>query len=103
MIEGVRTRIYVSRWFAKFAAKERIGDAALAEAVRRAEAGLVDADLGGGIIKQRIARAGEGKSRGYRSILIFRAHSRAIFVFGFAKNQTANLNAAEVKVYRKQM
>ena len=101
MTESPRTRIYANRWFAKFAAKEKISDATLAEAVHRAENGLIDADLGSGVIKQRIARQGGGKSGGYRSILIFRSGERAIFVFAFAKSAKANLSAAELKVYRK--
>jgi hypothetical protein len=96
-----RIRIYANRWFAKFAAKEDIGNASLIEAVRRIEDGLIDADLGSGLIKQRIARRGEGRSGGYRSILVFRSGERAIFVFAFAKSAKANLNAAELKVYRK--
>jgi hypothetical protein len=101
MTENPRIRIYANRWFAKFAAKEKISDASLADAVHRAEAGLIDADLGNGLIKQRIARQGGGKSGGYRSILIFRSDERAVFVFAFAKSDKANLSAAELKVYRK--
>ncbi|EAQ29731.1 hypothetical protein NAP1_03125 [Erythrobacter sp. NAP1] len=96
-----RTRIFANRWFAKFAAKEKISDATLADAVHRAESGLIDADLGSGLIKQRLAREGGGKSGGYRTILIFRSGGRAIFVFAFAKSAKANLSAAELKVYRK--
>ncbi len=101
MTENPQTRIYANRWFAKFAAKERISDTTLAETVRRAEGGLIDADLGSGLIKQRIARQGGGKSGGYRSILIFRSGERAIFVFAFAKSAKANLSAAELRVFRK--
>ncbi|WP_225900030.1 type II toxin-antitoxin system RelE/ParE family toxin [Croceicoccus gelatinilyticus] len=101
MTENPRIRIYANRWFAKFAAKEKISDATLADAVHRAESGLIDADLGSGLIKQRIARQGGGKSGGYRSILIFRSGVRAIFVFAFAKSDKANLNAPEMKVFRK--
>lgn len=101
MIESRRIRIYANRWFAKFAAKEKISDATLAQAVHRAEIGLIDADLGGGLIKQRLARQGSGKSGGYRSIMIFRSGERAIFVFAFAKSDKANLSAAELKAYRK--
>jgi hypothetical protein len=59
MSESPRIRIYANRWFAKFAAKENISDATLADAVHRAESGLIDADLGSGFIKQRIARRAE--------------------------------------------
>lgn len=101
MIQTPPARIYANRWFAKFAAKEKISDASLAEAVHRAESGLIDADLGGGLIKQRLARQSSGKSGGYRSIMIFRSGERAIFVFAFAKSDKANLSAAELKAYRK--
>lgn len=101
MAGNTRIRIYANRWFAKFAAKEKISNATLADAVRRAESGVIDADLGAGLIKQRIARVGGGKSGGYRSILIFRSGDRAIFVFAFAKSVKANLSAAELKIYRQ--
>ena len=69
--------------------------------MQRAESGLVDADLGGGVIKQRIARRGQGKSRGYRIILLFRRGERVFFVHGFAKNDRGNLEQDEIKAYRK--
>ncbi|HHK5605684.1 TPA: type II toxin-antitoxin system RelE/ParE family toxin, partial [Neisseria polysaccharea] len=53
----------------KFAKKHKISDSELPEAVRRADNGLTDADLGGGVIKQRIARQGQGRRGGYRSII----------------------------------
>ena len=101
MTENPRIRIYANRWFAKFAAKEKISDASLADAVHRAESGLIDADLGNGLVKQRIARQGGGKSGGYRSNLIFRTPERAKFLFAFPKSDKANLSAAGLKVYRK--
>jgi len=89
------TRIFKSRWFQRFARKERIADAVLREAVARAENGQFDADLGGGVIKQRIARPGQGKSKGYRTIIFFRRGARAFFVYGFAKSQRANIDDDE--------
>lgn len=94
-------RILKNRWFAKFARKQNIGDAALLDAIDRAEAGLIDADLGGGVIKQRIARDGSGKSAGYRTIILFRVAERAVFVFGFAKSGQANLTPRELKEFRE--
>ena len=80
-------RIFKNAWFSRFAAKERITDGCLRDAVRRAENGLIDADLGGNVIKQRVARQGQGKSGGYRTLILFWAGSRAFFTFGFAKNR----------------
>lgn len=96
-----RPHILKNRWFEKFARKEGIDDGALVAAVERAEAGLVDADLGGGVVKQRVARAGEGKSGGFRTILFFRQGERTVFVFGFAKKDKSNLTAHELATYRK--
>ncbi len=96
-----QTRIYKNRWFAKFASREGIGDAALVAAVEQANSGLVGADLGGGLIKQRVAREGGGKSGGYRTLVFFRHEERAIFAFGFAKSDKANLNAVELRTYKQ--
>ena len=93
-------RIFKNRWFAKFAAREGITDAVLVATVEQAGRGVIDADLGSGLIKQRIARSGEGKSSGYRTLVFFRRFERAIFVFGFAKSSKANLNAVELRTYK---
>jgi len=64
--------------------------------VQRAESGLIDADLGGGVVKQRVARPGQGKSGGYRTLILFRRGDRAIFAFGFAKNAQANISKTDL-------
>lgn len=66
------------------------------EAIERAEAGLIDAELGGGVIKQRIARPGAGRSAGFRTVIAFRSHDRAVYVFGFSKSERANVSAREL-------
>lgn len=73
-------RIFKTKWFVRFAQQNGIKDTVLCEAIANAEKGLIAADLGGGVIKQRIARPKEGKSGGYRSIILFRSGDRAIFV-----------------------
>lgn len=93
-------RIFKTKWFDKFASKNSINDLTLIEAVERAKNGLIDADLGSGVIKQRIARKGQGKSGGYRSIIIINYKDRAFFVFGFPKNERDNLRQDEVEEYR---
>lgn len=93
-------RVFKNRLFAQFARHEKIDDAALCEAIERAERGLIDADLGGGVIKQRIARPNRGRSSGYRSVVLFRAGERAFFVFGFAKNQLENIAHDDLKIYK---
>ena len=94
-------RVFKTKWFSRFARQEDIDDVKLVEAVQNLENGLVDADYGGGLIKQRIARGGEGKSGGYRSIIAFKSGTRSIFVFAFAKSQKENLTKIEVTEYKK--
>jgi hypothetical protein len=100
-LEVVLVRIFKNGWFKRFARKEGLLDSALAEAVAQAESGLIDADLGGGVIKQRVARPGKGKSGGYRTLILFRQGDRAIFAFGFAKSGQANISKADLTLLRK--
>ena len=67
----------------------------------RANAGRVDADLGGGVVKQRIARPGEGKSGGFRTIVLLRKGALAFFVYGFAKSERDNIRPDELKAFRR--
>ena len=92
---------YKSRWFQRFAPKEGIADAVLLEAVARAESGQIDADLGGGVIKQRISRPGQGRSKGYRTIILFRRGDNAFFVYGFAKSHRANIDEDEKEQFKE--
>lgn len=94
-------RIFKNAWFERFARKQRIDDSALNEAIERAERGLLDADLGGGVIKQRVARPGQGKSGGYRTIILYRHKSRAFFVYGFAKSQQENISNEEAAAFKQ--
>jgi len=93
-------RVFKSKWFVRYARKERITDAQLLKTVENAEKGLIDADYGGGVIKQRIARPGAGKSGGYRSIIYFRKGERAFFAFGFAKNEKDNIDESDERDFK---
>ena len=79
-------RIFKTKALARFTKKEGIADEALVAAVESAKRGLIDADLGGGLIKQRVARSGQGKRGGFRMLIAFRT-DLAVFLFGFAKNE----------------
>lgn len=93
-------RVFKTKPFMRFASGAGIEDGVLLEAIRRAESGLIDADVGGGVIKQRIARAGQGKSGGFRTIVLFRREDRAFFVYGFAKNRRDNIRKDELEAFR---
>jgi len=94
-------RVFKTKPFARFASREGIADEELCEAVAQAERGLIDADLGGGVIKQRLAQEGQGKSGGFRTILLFRRGVKAFFVYGFAKSDRDNIRRDELKAFRK--
>lgn len=94
-------RVFKNKAFMRFAKSANIGDAALCRAIRDAERGLLAADLGGGVIKQRIARAGQGKSGGFRVVIVFRAGARAVFVHGFAKSEKDNIRNDELAALRR--
>ena len=88
-------RVFKTSWFIRFARKERISAQTLLDAIERAANGEIDVDLGGGVIKQRLARPGEGRSKGYRSIILFRREDRAFFVYGFSKSEQGNISEHE--------
>lgn len=94
------TRTFKNGWFVRFARKEKLSDSMLKDAVVRAERGLIDADLGGGVIKQRLARPGKGKSGGYRTLILFRQGDRAIFAFGFAKSAQSNISKTDLALLK---
>jgi hypothetical protein len=93
-------RTFKTRWFSRFARREYISDEALREAIERAERGLIDADLGGGLVKQRIARRGSGRSGGFRTLIAFRASERAVCLTWLAKNELGNITSDEVTELR---
>jgi hypothetical protein len=96
-----RLSVYKSKAFARFAKKARITDSDLCKAAQLADEGMIDADLGGGVIKQRIARAGAGKSGSSRSIILFRKGNRAVYVYGFEKKDLANIKPDELEAFRE--
>lgn len=93
-------RVFKTKPFARFANREGIPDAVLCDAAQRVGRGQMDADLGGGVIKQRIARRGQGRSGGYRAIVLFRRGERSFFVYGFAKSGRSNLRRDELQAFR---
>jgi hypothetical protein len=87
---------YKTKVFARFARKAGIADSQLSAAAAQVIAGRFDADLGGGVYKQRVARSGGGKSGGFRTLLAFRSGGSLFFVYGFAKNAKANVTTKEL-------
>jgi hypothetical protein len=94
-------RVFKSRAFAQFSRKNRIADADLCDVVDDMLAGAVDADLGGGVFKQRLRRQGQGKSGGFRTIVLLRRETVFMFAYGFAKNERDNIERNELVKFRK--
>jgi hypothetical protein len=94
-------RVLKTRWFARWARREGLTDVALRSAVDEMRRGLVDAVLGGGLIKKRIARPGGGKSGGYRTLLAADLRERWVFLFGFAKSGRENIGGKDLHDLRQ--
>jgi hypothetical protein len=93
-------QIFQTKWFAHWASKEGLSSQVLCAAVEEISQGLVDANLGGHIIKKRVALGGRGKSGGVRTLLAFRLNDKAFFMYGFAKNQQSNITDKELKALK---
>lgn len=90
-----------TKWFTKWARKNDITDKYLNEAVHNIESELSAVNLGANIYKVRISRKGSGKSDGFRTILVFKASERAVFLYGFAKNEQDNITKTELAMFKK--
>ncbi len=73
----------------------------LIESVKNLEKGLSVANLGSNLFKVRVNREGQGKSSGFRTIIAYKKEDKAIFLYGFGKNERANINNAELNYFKK--
>ena len=84
-------RVFKTRHFSRWMRKTELTDVALCNAVAEMSQGLIDADLGGGVVKKRVGLAGRGKRGGARTLVATNKGSRWFFVYGFEKNDRANI------------
>lgn len=94
-------RVFKTRHFWRWMRKTELTDSALCSAVAEMESGLFDADLGGGVFKKRIALPGRGKSGSVRTLVATNRRNRWFFVFGFEKNDRANVGTKEVEAVHR--
>jgi hypothetical protein len=94
-------RVFRTRTFTRWMRKVGLTDDALCEAVSEMAQGLVDADLGGQVVKKRVALPGQGKRGGARTIVATRMSDRWFFLYGFGKNERANIDKDELKVFQE--
>lgn len=93
-------RIFKTKWFQRWACKEHLDDDVLRRAVSEMVAGLIDADLGGHVLKKRVALPGRGKRGSLRTLVAFKTDDKAFFIYGFAKNERDNISQNELKALR---
>lgn len=81
--------------------KTDLSDSALWSAVMEMEQGLIDADLGGGVVKKRVALPGRGKSGSARTLVATKKGLRWFFVFGFEKNVRSGISDKELEALQE--
>jgi hypothetical protein len=94
-------RVFMTRQFLRRLRKTKLTESALCLAVTETSNGLIDADVGGGVLKKRVAMPGRGKSGSARTLLATNRASRWFFVFGFEKNERSNVTAKEVEALQQ--
>lgn len=92
---------YKTKWFARWARKQGLTTTSLCTAISEMMAGIYDADLGGGLVKKRIARTGQGKSGGFRTLIATNKENRWFFLYGFPKNERSNIDRDEEEALKK--
>jgi hypothetical protein len=94
-------RIFKTSYFKAWQKKAKLSDAQLIEAINEVQRGLIDAELGGFLLKKRISRIGAGKRSGYRTLIATKRESRWFFIYGFAKNERENIEPDELKALKE--
>ncbi|MEW5837321.1 MAG: type II toxin-antitoxin system RelE/ParE family toxin [Pseudomonadota bacterium] len=94
-------RVFLTRTFTRWMRKAGLTCDALCNAVSEMAQGLVDADLGGNVLKKRIALPGQGRRGGARTIVASKMADRWFFLYGFGKNERANISKDELKVLQE--
>jgi hypothetical protein len=93
--------IYLSKAFTRLARRDGLTDIHICQAINEMNEGLVDADLGTGLFKKRIAMPGQGKRGGWRSFLAFQVGNKAFFLYLFPKSRRESIDAAELKALKR--
>jgi hypothetical protein len=93
-------QLFKTKAFSRWARVEGLGDDALAAAVFEIEAGLIDAELGGQVVKKRVALPGRGRRGGTRTLVAFKQAEKAFFIYGFSKTERANISALELSALK---
>ena len=90
-----------TKWFKRWSKKTKLSNKSLLEAIQNLEDGLSTSGLGGNLFKVRIKREHSGKSSGFRTIIVFKSGEKAIFLYGFGKNEKENIDKSELEHLKK--
>ena len=90
-----------TKWFKKWAKKIKLNDQRLLDSINDLATGLSTVDLGGHLFKVRVKSQHSGKSSSYRTLIVFKAEDRAIFLYGFRKNEKSNISKSELQYFKK--
>lgn len=94
-------KVYKNKQFVRWQNKNNLTDCTIIKAIKEMESGLIDADLGGNIFKKRIAKLGQGKRGGYRTIIAMKQKIGWVFLFGFSKNESDNISDKELTALKE--
>jgi hypothetical protein len=94
-------RVFKTRAFCRSMKRSGMTDVALWAAVLEMTQGLIDADLGGHVVKKRIAVTGQGKRGGARTIVATKLAERWFFIYGFRKTERANIDKDELRALQE--
>ena len=90
-----------TKWFYKWSKRVKLTNQNLLGAISHLECGLSTANLGHNLFKVRVRRENSGKSSGFRTIILYKAGDRAVFLYGFEKNEKDNIDDIELKYFKK--
>lgn len=93
-------RVFKTRAFVRLIRKTDLRDSDLCDAVAQMQRGLIDADLGGRILKKRVALPGKGKRGSARTVVATNRGERWFFVYGFKKNEKSDISERELEAFQ---
>lgn len=94
-------KILSTKWFKKWSKKANLTNQDLLEAIKNLEGGLSTANLGNHLFKIRVKREHGGKSSGFRTIVVYQENNKAIFLYGFRKNEKENIGKSDLQYFKK--
>jgi len=94
-------KILTTKWFNKWSKKSNLESHDLLEAIKNLEDGLSTSDLGNHLFKIRVKRKHSGKSSGFRTVVAYKEDDKAIFLYGFGKNERGNIDNSELQYFKK--